>query len=100
MRFRASSLHTAQILLTHDDLTNRTRYLNARSTLSTLLALNIVPIVNENDSIATDEIKFGDNDTLAALAANLIEAETLNYLNRPRRTILRRPKKIQRSSHN
>ena len=78
--FQNLDLHTAQILLTHDDLTNRTRYLNARSTLSTLLALNIVPIVNENDSIATDEIKFGDNDTLAALAANLIEAETLIIL--------------------
>ena len=78
--FQSLGLHTAQILLTHDDLTNRTRYLNARSTLRTLLALNIVPIVNENDSIATDEIKFGDNDTLAALAANLIEAETLIIL--------------------
>ena len=78
--FQASGLHTAQILLTHDDLSNRTRYLNARSTLRTLINMGIVPIVNENDSIATDEIKFGDNDTLAALVANLIEADTLIIL--------------------
>ena len=78
--FQALGLHTAQILLTHDDLTNRTRYLNARSTLRTLIRMDIVPIVNENDSIATDEIKFGDNDTLAALVANLIEAHTLIIL--------------------
>jgi len=78
--FQALGLHTAQILLTHDDLTNRTRYLNARSTLRTLIQMDIVPIVNENDSIATDEIKFGDNDTLAALVANLIEADTLIIL--------------------
>ena len=78
--FQAFGLHTAQILLTHNDLTNRTRYLNARSTLRTLIQMNIVPIVNENDSIATDEIKFGDNDTLAALVANLIEAHTLIIL--------------------
>ncbi|MDC1312126.1 glutamate 5-kinase [Burkholderiales bacterium] len=78
--FQTLGLHTAQILLTHDDLVNRTRYLNARSTLRTLINMDIVPIVNENDSIATDEIKFGDNDTLAALVANLIEADTLIIL--------------------
>jgi glutamate 5-kinase len=68
-------LHTAQILLTHDDLADRKRYLNARSTLSTLLELGVVPIINENDTVVTDEIKFGDNDTLGALVANLIEAD-------------------------
>ncbi len=78
--FHSSGLHTAQILLTHDDLANRTRYLNARSTLRTLIGLGVVPIVNENDSIATEEIKFGDNDTLAALVANLIEADILIIL--------------------
>jgi len=72
--FRAHGLLTAQILLTHDDLSDRTRYLNARSTLQTLIKLSVIPIVNENDSIATDEIRFGDNDTLAALVANLIDA--------------------------
>jgi glutamate 5-kinase len=78
--FRAHRLLTAQILLTHDDLSDRTRYLNARSTLQTLIKLSVIPIVNENDSIATDEIRFGDNDTLAALVANLIEADTLIIL--------------------
>jgi len=78
--FRAHDLLTAQILLTHDDLSDRTRYLNARSTLQTLIKLSVIPIVNENDSIATDEIRFGDNDTLAALVANLIEADTLIIL--------------------
>jgi glutamate 5-kinase len=78
--FRHHDLLTAQILLTHDELSNRTRYLNARSTFKTLLTLGVIPIVNENDSIATDEIRFGDNDTLAALVANLIEADTLVIL--------------------
>jgi len=73
-------LHTAQILLTHDDLADRKRYLNARSTLTTLLALGVVPIINENDTVVTDEIKFGDNDTLGALVANLIEADALIIL--------------------
>ncbi len=72
--------HTAQILLTHDDLSNRKRYLNARSTLKTLLGLNTIPVVNENDTVAFEEIKFGDNDTLAALVANLIEADHLIIL--------------------
>ncbi len=73
-------IHTAQILLTHDDLTNRKRYLNARSTLRTLLRLKVLPVVNENDTVVTDEIRFGDNDTLAALVANLVEAELLVIL--------------------
>ena len=71
---------TAQILLTHADLSNRTRYLNASSTLHTLLGLNVIPIINENDTVITDEIRFGDNDTLGALVANLIEADTLIML--------------------
>lgn len=71
---------TAQVLLTHDDLSNRKRYLNARSTLRTLLDLSVVPVVNENDTVVTDEIKFGDNDTLAALVANLVEADFLVIL--------------------
>src|SRR5690554_3198922 len=71
---------TAQILLTHDDLSNRKRYLNARSTLRTLLDLGVVPVINENDTVVTDEIKFGDNDTLGALVANLVEADLLVIL--------------------
>jgi glutamate 5-kinase len=73
-------LKSAQILLTHDDLANRKRYLNARSTLNTLLELGVVPIINENDTVVTDEIRFGDNDTLGALVANLLEAEVLIIL--------------------
>ncbi|MBK7899233.1 MAG: glutamate 5-kinase [Azonexus sp.] len=78
--FSQYGLPTAQILLTHDDLADRKRYLNARSTLTTLLELGVVPIINENDTVVTDEIKFGDNDTLGALVANLIEAEALIIL--------------------
>ncbi len=78
--FSQHGLRTAQILLTHDDLSDRKRYLNARSTLTTLLELGVVPIINENDTIVTDEIKFGDNDTLGALVANLIEADALIIL--------------------
>ena len=78
--FAQHGLHTAQILLTHDDLRDRKRYLNARSTLKTLLDLNVIPIINENDTVVTDEIRFGDNDTLAALVANLIEADALVIL--------------------
>ncbi|HMN82407.1 MAG TPA: glutamate 5-kinase [Burkholderiaceae bacterium] len=78
--FRAHGLHTAQVLLTHDDLSDRKRYLNARSTLLTLLGLSVVPIINENDTVVTDEIKFGDNDTLGALVANLIDADALVIL--------------------
>ena len=78
--FAQHGLHTAQILLTHDDLRDRKRYLNARSTLKTLLDLRVIPIINENDTVVTDEIRFGDNDTLAALVANLIEADALVIL--------------------
>jgi glutamate 5-kinase len=78
--FQRHGLHTAQVLLTHDDLVNRTRYLNARSTLRTLLGLGVIPVVNENDTVACDELRFGDNDTLAALVANLVEAELLVIL--------------------
>jgi glutamate 5-kinase len=78
--FQKYDKHTAQILLTHDDVANRARYLNARTSLNTLLNLNVIPIVNENDTVATDEIRFGDNDTLAGLVANLIEAELLVLL--------------------
>jgi glutamate 5-kinase len=78
--FQAYGLHTAQILLTHDDLSDRKRYLNARNTLRALLAMAVIPIVNENDTVTTDEIKVGDNDTLGALVANLVEADALILL--------------------
>lgn len=78
--FQQHDLHTAQVLLTHDDLRSRQRYLNARTTLRQLLKLDVVPVVNENDTVVTDEIQFGDNDTLAALVCNLIEANTLLLL--------------------
>ncbi len=74
-KLREHGLRSAQVLLTHADLTDRERYLNARSTLLTLLQHNVVPVINENDTVVTDEIKFGDNDTLGALVANLIEAD-------------------------
>lgn len=75
--FRAFNKHTAQVLLTHDDLSNRTRYLNARSTLNSLLKMGVTPIINENDTVVTEEICFGDNDTLGGLVANLINAQAL-----------------------
>lgn len=78
--FSQHQLHTAQVLLTHEDLADRKRYLNARSTLHTLLAMGVIPIINENDTVVTDEIRFGDNDTLGALVANLIEADALVIL--------------------
>ncbi len=78
--FQQHQLHAAQILLTHEDLADRQRYLNARSTLITLLNLDVVPVVNENDTVATDEIRFGDNDTLAGLVVNLVEAKALLLL--------------------
>lgn len=78
--FRRFGLQTAQILLTHEDLADRTRYLNARSTLTRLIDLGVIPIINENDTVVTDEIKVGDNDTLAALVTNLIEADALVIL--------------------
>ncbi|MEE8056788.1 MAG: glutamate 5-kinase [Pseudomonadales bacterium] len=79
-RFQQFGLRTAQVLLGHDDISARDRYLNARSTLTTLLGLGVIPVVNENDTVATDEIRFGDNDTLAALVANLIDADMLVIL--------------------
>lgn len=78
--FKRYNLATAQVLLDHDDLSNRQRYLNARSTLRTLTALGVIPVVNENDTVVTDEIRFGDNDSLGALVANLIEADGLIIL--------------------
>src|SRR5882672_10387377 len=78
--FRKYDLHTAQVLLTHEDLADRKRYLNARSTLRTLIDLGVIPVINENDTVATDEIRFGDNDTLAALVTNLVEADVLVIL--------------------
>lgn len=78
--FARHGLRTAQILLTHEDLADRKRYLNARSTIYALLSLGVVPIVNENDTVVTDEIRLGDNDTLGALVTNLIEAEALIIL--------------------
>ena len=78
--FAKHQLHTAQILLTHEDLADRQRYLNARSTLFALMRLGVVPIVNENDTVATDEIRVGDNDTLGSLVTNLIEADVLIIL--------------------
>ena len=78
--FAKYGLHTAQVLLTHEDLADRRRYLNARTTLTTLLGLRVIPIINENDTVTTDEIRFGDNDTLGALVTNLIEADVLVLL--------------------
>ncbi len=78
--FQTYQLHTAQILLTHEDLSDRKRYLNARGTLLSLLKLGVIPVINENDTVATDEIRFGDNDTLAALVANLVDADVLIIL--------------------
>jgi len=78
--FKTHGLQTAQVLLTHEDLSDRRRYLNARSALLTLLGFGVVPVINENDTVATDEIRFGDNDTLAALVANLVEADLMIIL--------------------
>ncbi len=74
-QFQRHGIRTAQVLLTHEDAADRQRYLNVRSTLRTLLRLGVVPVINENDTVAFDEIRFGDNDTLGALVANLVEAE-------------------------
>ncbi len=79
-KLRLNDLGSAQVLLTHADLADRERYLNARSTLLTLLKLGVVPVINENDTVVNDEIKFGDNDTLGALVANLVEADALVIL--------------------
>ena len=78
--FAQYGLHTAQVLLTHEDLADRRRYLNARTTLTTLLGLRVIPVINENDTVTTDEIRFGDNDTLGALVTNLVEADVLVVL--------------------
>lgn len=78
--FQRRGLHTAQVLLTHDDLSDRKRYLNARATLRALVDLGVIPIINENDAVANDELRFGDNDSLAALVANLLEAELMVLL--------------------
>jgi glutamate 5-kinase len=79
-KLREHGMGSAQVLLTHADLADRERYLNARSTLLTLLQLKVVPVINENDTVVNDEIKFGDNDTLGALVANLVEADALVIL--------------------
>ena len=79
-KLRLNNLGSAQVLLTHADLADRERYLNARSTLLTLLKLGVVPVINENDTVVNDEIKFGDNDTLGALVANLVDADALVIL--------------------
>src|SRR5690606_7381744 len=79
-RFEEVGLTTAQVLLTHDDLSDRKRYLNGRSTLRSLLDLGVIPVINENDTVVTDEIRFGDNDTLGALVTNLVEADLLVIL--------------------
>ena len=79
-QLRAHGLRSAQVLLTHADLADRERYLNARSTLMTLLRLKVIPVINENDTVVTDEIKFGDNDTLASLVCNLVDADVLVIL--------------------
>lgn len=79
-KLREQGLRSAQVLLTHADLADRERYLNARSTLLTLLQLGVLPVINENDTVVNDEIKFGDNDTLGALVANLVEADVLVIL--------------------
>jgi glutamate 5-kinase len=90
----AHGMASAQVLLTHADLADRERYLNARSTLLTLLSLKVIPVINENDTVVNDEIKFGDNDTLAALVANLIEADALIILTDQRGLYSADPRKV------
>ena len=79
-QFQEFGRNTAQILLDHDDISNRERYLNVRNTLQELIKLGVIPVINENDTVATDQIRFGDNDTLAALVANIIDADLLVIL--------------------
>ena len=86
-------LHSAQVLLTHADLADRERYLNARSTLLTLLSLKVIPVINENDTVVNDEIKFGDNDTLGALVANLVDADAYVILTDQRGLFTADPRK-------
>ncbi len=78
--FKPQGIHTAQVLLTHEDIVDRHRYLNARNTLRRLIELNVIPVINENDTVSTEEIRFGDNDSLAGLVANLIEADLVVLL--------------------
>ena len=80
MVFQQHGFHTAQVLLTHEDVAHRQRYLNARSTLRTLIGLKVIPVINENDTVAFEEIRLGDNDTLGALVANLVDADVLVIL--------------------
>ena len=91
IELREHGIGSAQVLLTHADLADRERYLNARSTLLTLLGLGVVPVINENDTVVNDEIKFGDNDTLGALVANLVEADALVILTDQKGLYSRRP---------
>jgi len=93
-KLRENGLGSAQVLLTHADLADRERYLNARSTLVTLLAHGVVPVINENDTVVNDEIKFGDNDTLGALVANLVEADALVILTDQRGLYAADPRKV------
>ena len=97
-RLRANGLGSAQVLLTHADLADRERYLNARSTLLTLLKLGVVPVINENDTVVNDEIKFGDNDTLGALVANLVEADVLIILTDQKGLYTADPRKDSRAT--
>ncbi len=90
---RENRLQSAQVLLTHADLADRERYLNARSTLLTLLQRGVLPVINENDTVVNDEIKFGDNDTLGALVANLVEADLLVILTDQRGLFTADPRK-------
>jgi len=92
-KLRENGIGSAQVLLTHADLADRERYLNARSTLLTLLQLGVVPVINENDTVVNDEIKFGDNDTLGALVANLVEADALIILTDQRGLFTADPRK-------
>jgi glutamate 5-kinase len=92
--FAETGLHTAQVLLTHEDLGDRRRYLNARTTLKSLVALGVVPIINENDTVVVDEIRFGDNDTLGALVTNLIEADAFVILTDQRGLFSADPRKV------
>ncbi|WP_326537659.1 glutamate 5-kinase [Pseudorhodoferax sp.] len=93
-KLREQGMPSAQVLLTHADLADRERYLNARTTLLTLLSLGVIPVINENDTVVTDEIKFGDNDTLGALVANLVEADALVILTDQRGLYEADPRKV------
>ncbi len=93
-QLRTHGMGSAQVLLTHADLADRERYLNARSTLLTLLQLQVIPVINENDTVVNDEIKFGDNDTLGALVANLVEADALVILTDQRGLYAADPRKV------